>query len=468
MTTTTQSSSTPGTSTPGTSTHTPAPRTVTPEAPGTAGLGSTLRFELLKLLTSWRTRGLLLICLAVPGLFIAAVSTQSTLPSDTVFGRWMLASGWADSLVVLAFSCTWVLPLLTAVIAGDVFSVEDRLGTWRHLMMAVRSPLRIFATKVIASVVVIVLLVACIAASSLAGGLLAVGNRPMVGLDGQTIGAGHAAALVGIAWAYAAVAALGFAGVGLFGSIAMGRNPMGLLLPALLAFLLDLCQMLPLPVPVRMALPSQPFVAWRGLFSATPQIGPLLTGLVVSLTWAVLATAMAWLLFRRRDFTDLVYDGSIRRCLLAGVLPLALLVGLTAGVLAGTGQTGSGITRPKVETAVSTTFGHLYRLQTAQLNRPDVTEAQMAPSAACDKGGSLVTDESPGTDWRCVVSWHLPGAKAFGRAIYQVDVMADGRIVADGDGPTDVNGYFVVKAPYGTAPNPLWQVDSLIDLTSHK
>lgn len=75
-----------------------------------------------------------------------------------------------------------------------------------------------------------------------------------------------------------------------------------------------------------------------------------------------------------------------------------------------------------------------------------------------------MADEGPGTDWRCVVSWHLPGATAVGSAVYQLDVTADGRYVADGDGPTEVNGFFQVRAPYGTAPNPLWQFDGSVDL----
>ena len=78
------------------------------------------------------------------GLFVAAVSQQSTLPVDTLFGRWMHATGWAGPLVMLGFAGTWALPLLTSVVAGDVFAAEDRLGTWRHLLVAVRSPRRIF------------------------------------------------------------------------------------------------------------------------------------------------------------------------------------------------------------------------------------------------------------------------------------------------------------------------------------
>jgi ABC-2 type transport system permease protein len=423
------------------------------------------RFELVKLLSQWRIRGLLLACWVAPAIFVAAVSQQSSLPSDTVFGRWMHATGWAGSLVVLGFACTWVLPLLTALVAGDVFAAEDRLGTWRHLLVAVRSPRRIFVAKALASLTLVLLLAAGLAASGIVGGLVAVGNRQLVGLDGHLLASGDAGITVLLAWVCVLAPTLAFAAVGLLGSVALGRSPMGLLLPVLLAFALQLAQLLPLPVAVRLALPSQGFLAWRGLFTEPHQTGPLLIGMAVSLAWAVVATALAYRLFLRRDFTDLTYDRSGGRFVVAGVLPLAALCAVTIGLVAvSTTATGTGVTRAKLEQSLATSYAHLYRLQTEQLHRPAVTETELETRAECDKGGDRVVDRGPGNDWRCVVSWRLPGASAEGSAIYQLDVTADGRYVADGDGPKEVNGYFQVRTPYGDAPNPLWQLDGNIDL----
>ncbi|MET7334442.1 ABC transporter permease [Nonomuraea sp. NPDC005650] len=435
------------------------PRTASP-----APLRKGYRFELVKLLSQWRIRLLLLVCWLGPAAFVAVVSLQSSLPTDTVFGRWMNATGWAGSLVVLDFACTWALPLLTSLVAGDVFAVEDRLGTWRHLLVAVRSPRRIFVAKSLASLTVILLLVIGLTASGIAGGLAAVGNGQLVGLDGRIIAPGDAASTVLLAWACALAPTLAFAAVGLLGSIVLGRSPMGLLMPALLALVLQLAQLLPLPAAVRLALPSEGFLAWRGLFTAPVQTGPLLIGLAVSLAWAVAATALAYRLFLRRDFTDLNYDGSARN-ILSGVLPLTALTVLAYGVIVvATPATGSGIEQAKVQDSLATAFAHLYRLQTRELGRPDVTEAQLQAAASCDKGGSRVADEGPGNDWRCVVSWHLPGATALGNATYQLDITSDGRFIADGDGPKEVNGYFQVRTPIGDAPNPLWQFDVNIDL----
>jgi ABC-2 type transport system permease protein len=423
------------------------------------------RFELSKLLAQWPIRLALLACWLGPALLVAVISRQSSLPADTVFGRWMGQTGWAGPLVVLSFSCSWVLPLLTSLVAGDVFASEDRLGTWRHLLVAVRSPRRIFAAKVLASLTVIMLLVAGLAASGVVGGLAAVGNRPLVGLDGHLLAPDHAAAVVLLAWASVLAPTLAFGAIGLLGSVALGRSPMGLVTPALLALLLQIAQLLPLPVVVRVALPSYGFIAWRGLFTDPAQTGPLVVGVAVSLAVAVAASALAYKLFMRRDFTNLAYDGSGPRVLMGAMLPLTVLLAVTACVIAdATSASASGIDKAKLDRSLATAFAHLYRMQTRELHRPDVTEAQLRTSATCDKGGPLVEDLGPGNDWRCVVTWHLPGATATGSAVYQLDVNPDGRYVADGDGPQEVNGFFQVHTSTGDAPNPLWQFDGSVDL----
>ncbi|POX48473.1 ABC transporter permease [Streptomyces sp. Ru72] len=423
------------------------------------------RFELVKLVSQWRIRLLVLACWIAPALFVAGVSRQSTLPADTLFGRWMHATGWAGPLVTLGFAGTWALPLLTSVVAGDVFASEDRLGTWRHLLVAVRSPRRIFAAKVLAGLTVTLLLVAGLACSSTVGGIVAVGNQPLVGLDGRLLAPGDAAGKVLLAWVCALAPTLALAAIGLLGSVALGRSPMGLLLPPVVALAMQVAQMLPLPVAVRLALPGSAFVSWNGLFTSPAQVGPLLIGIAVGLVWAVLATELAYLLFQRRDFTNPAYDGSGRRAVTTGLLPLVGLTALTvAAVAVGTPSMGSGIEQEKVQRSVATAFAHLYRMQTEQLHRPAVTETQLKATAACNKGDGQVAPQGAGNDWRCVVTWHLPGVAAAGTAVYQLDVASDGRFVADGDGPKEVNGYFLVRTPTGDAPNPLWQFDGSVEL----
>ncbi|WP_278256253.1 ATP-binding cassette domain-containing protein [Nocardioides convexus] len=79
--------------------------TAPPELARPAALTAGYRFELVELVSTWRIRLVLLVCWLAPGGFVAIVSQQSSLPTDTVFGRWMHATGWSGSLVVLAFAC---------------------------------------------------------------------------------------------------------------------------------------------------------------------------------------------------------------------------------------------------------------------------------------------------------------------------------------------------------------------------
>ena len=452
--------------------------TATPAAPAAAPaparrpvqralVGPEYRFEVAKLLAQVRIRIVLVACWIGPAVLVALMSKQGSLPSDTVFGRWMGQSGWAGALVGLSFCSSWVLPLVTSLVAGDIFASEDRIGTWRHLLVAVRSPRRIFAAKALASLTVIAVVTLGLAASSIVGGLVGGGDRALVGLDGQLMSTGHAATAVLLAWLGAVAPTLAFAAVGLLGSVALGRSPMGLLVPAVLAIALQLVQLLPVPVAVRAAFPSFAFLAWRGLFTQPEQVGPLVLGVGVSLIWAVAAITLAYLMFVRRDFTDPAYDGAGRRVFIRAVSPLVALFVATVGVVAlATPASGSGIDAVKLERSLTTAFGHLYRMQTRELNRPAVTEAELRDTASCDKGGSLSGTTGAGSDWRCVVTWHLPGVGAVGQAIYQLDVTPDGRYVADGDGPQEVNGFFQVHTSTGEVPNPLWEFDGSVNLLS--
>jgi ABC-2 type transport system permease protein len=155
--------------------------TIAPTAPGDAlaprpvSVARAYRFELVKQLAQWRVRLLILACWIGPALAVIVVSKQGNLPSDTLFGREMHATGWAGALVVLTFAGSWFFPLLTSMVAGDVFAAEDRLGTWRHLLVAVRSPRRIFVAKALASFAVLLMCLPGLAVSGIVGGLV---NRP--------------------------------------------------------------------------------------------------------------------------------------------------------------------------------------------------------------------------------------------------------------------------------------------------
>ena len=65
---------------------------------------------------------------------VVVIHGQSRPPKDTLFGRFATVNGFALALLVLGFAAQWVLPLLTAVVAGDIFASEDQHGTWKTVL----------------------------------------------------------------------------------------------------------------------------------------------------------------------------------------------------------------------------------------------------------------------------------------------------------------------------------------------
>ena len=179
-----------------------------------------------------------------------------------------------------------------------------------------------------------------LAVSGIVGGLV-VGSRPLVGLDGHLLSHRRdAAGKVLLAWLCALAPMLAFAAIGLLGSVIFGRSPIGLLLPAFGgAGHAAGAQVLPMPAAVRVALPSYALPLLERPVHQPAAARPAADlGIAVSLAWAVTATALAYLIFVRRDFTSMRERrlGAARDHL--GVLPLAALFGALGR--------GGGLRRP--------------------------------------------------------------------------------------------------------------------------
>src|SRR5689334_22294460 len=99
-----------------------------------AGLGAALRWETRKLGAQLRARALMIGALVAPIPVVLVVAHQSRPPKDTLFGRFATDNGFAMALLVLGFASQWVIPLLTAIVAGDIFASEDQLGTWKTVL----------------------------------------------------------------------------------------------------------------------------------------------------------------------------------------------------------------------------------------------------------------------------------------------------------------------------------------------
>lgn len=258
------------------------------------------KLELAKLTGQLRVRAIAVLCVVAPFLVAGAVKVQSAVPSDTLFGQWLHSSGFALPMVILGFAGQWVLPLLTSIVSGDIFSAEDHFGTWKTVLTRSRTRGQLFAGKLLAAITYSVVMLVVLAAASLVAGLL-LGTDPLVGLSGQLVPGGHAATLVVASWASQLPPLLGFCAFAVVLSVVTRNSPVGMGGPLLFGLVVQLSSLVNMPEGVRAGLLGTAFGAWHGFWVQHPFYGPLREGLVTSGVWFVVCILVAWLVFRRRS-----------------------------------------------------------------------------------------------------------------------------------------------------------------------
>ena len=257
--------------------------------------------ECSKLSAQVKTRVALAACAVGPFAFAAVMRVQNSLPEDTLFGRSVKESGFALSLVVLGFAALWVLPALTSIVGGDVFSAEDRYGTWKTVLTRSCRRSDVFAGKVTAALGFSLLALGVLAVSSLAAGLLVIGSGPLVSLSGSLLPASRALMRITLAWLSVLPPMLAMTALAILLSVATRNSAAGIGLPVIVALTMQLYALIDGPEMVRRLLITSAFGAWHGLLAEPQYHRPLAYGTAVSGIYVVVFLAMAYRILQRRD-----------------------------------------------------------------------------------------------------------------------------------------------------------------------
>jgi ABC-2 type transport system permease protein len=420
------------------------------------GVRNAYETELYKLMAQLTTRILVLVCALGPVAFAAILKVQSGTPSDALFGFWVHSSGFAISLVILGFAGSWGFPIIAGVLAGDLFSSEDRHGTWKTILTRSCTREDVFAGKLLAVGTLVIALTLILAASSLIAGVALAGGHSLVNLSGDLTSPGRMFALTVVSWLICLLPVLAYTSLAILISVATRNGILGVLGPLLVALITQLLDLIGKGVVVHELLIGSAFDGWHGLFTSHPFFGQVLVGSLVSVAWIGACLTASWRIMRRRDFlTGVSGQGPSWK---AAVKVVAVSTAVIAALAVGCSLGPTGVTAYRVAYTVGQEFNNVTLLQQQLIGRRVPPNARLYVQPNCNRRGAKAI--GPG-DWSCTVYVYLPQAKSVPYQLtsveYDVSVQYNGCYKAQSP-PAFLGGQSMQDAAGQDVANPLFIV----------
>jgi ABC-2 type transport system permease protein len=259
------------------------------------------RWEIAKLLAQKRTYLGIVSAALVPVIFVAVLVLQTGGPNDVPLGRYIRDTGLAVPFVVLFFMSIWGLPLITALVAGDIVASESHNGTLKTILTRSRQRGEVFTGKVLASVSYTLAIVFAMGVVGLVAGGIAWGFHPLTSLSGTKVSTGHGLRLLAASLAIYAFPLVGIAAFGLMLSTITRNSAASVVGTLMWALLMQLLGVLPGTESFRPYLLGTQFDAWHGFLRTPADWVPVVRALWVCALYIALPLFVAYTVFLRRD-----------------------------------------------------------------------------------------------------------------------------------------------------------------------
>jgi ABC-2 type transport system permease protein len=259
------------------------------------GVGAIYRWELRKLLAQKRTYIGLGSAVAVPLIFVIALAADSSGdgPDGLPFASYVRDTGFAVPLVCLAFGAFWFLPLITALVAGDIVATEDHNGTLKTILTRSVERWQVFAGKVLAALTyTAVILVMYVGVALVAGGL-----------SGTTVTPGRALLLTGAGTLAYLLPMSAIAGIGILLSTITRNSAAAVVGTLMVSIFVQIIGSISALDALDPYLLSTQFNAWQGILREPTDWAPIVRSAWVCALYALPAAFWALTVFLRRDVT---------------------------------------------------------------------------------------------------------------------------------------------------------------------
>jgi ABC-2 type transport system permease protein len=276
-----------------------------PRAGRRPGVGAVYRWELRKLRAQKRTYIGLAAAVAIPLIFILALAVDNSGggPEELPFSAFVRETGFAIPLVCLAFGAFWLLPLLTALVAGDIVANEDSGGTLKTILTRSVERWHVFAGKVLAALTYTAAILAIYVSVGLVVGGLVWGFDPLTTLSGTRIDAGRALVLTGAGTLAYLLPLSAIAAIGLLLSTVTRNSAAAVVGTLMVSIFMQIIAAISALDALDPYLLSTQFNAWQGILREPVDWDPILRSAWVCGLYALPSLGWALTAFLRRDVT---------------------------------------------------------------------------------------------------------------------------------------------------------------------
>lgn len=267
------------------------------------GVGAVYRWELRKLRAQKRTYIGLAAAVAIPLIFIFALAVDNSGggPEELPFSAFVRETGFAIPLVCLAFGAFWLLPLLTALVAGDIVANEDQNGTLKTILTRSVERWHVFAGKVLAALTYTVALLTIYVSVGLVVGGLVWGFDPLTTLSGTRIDAGRALVLTAAGTLAYLLPLATIAAIGLLLSTVTRNSAAAVVGTLMVSIFVQIIGSISALDALDPYLLSTQFNAWQGILREPTDWDPIIRSAWVCALYGVPALGWALARFVRRD-----------------------------------------------------------------------------------------------------------------------------------------------------------------------
>jgi ABC-2 type transport system permease protein len=277
-----------------------APTTAHVRRPSTLAV---LRWELRKLVSQKRTYLGFALAVILPVIFVVVENLHHRHDhrGGGIFASEITQSGLATPVLMLLFLSAFMLPLIGALVAGDIVANEDGNGTLKTILTRSVDRGQVFAAKAIAAMIYAAIAVFLSAAVATAAGVASWGFNSIRTLSGTVVLAPKGLLLVFAANAVYLIPMLAVVSIGVLLSTATRNSAAAVVGTIGLVILLYIVSGIPGLEGIHPYLLTEQFQGWQGLLRTPTDWAPIWHSAWVCALYAVPALFAAYLVFLRRD-----------------------------------------------------------------------------------------------------------------------------------------------------------------------